>query len=191
VVNYSTPIEWKSEAWWRNRSKDERLFHMHIPKRIRDNMDGWHHCPHNKELPNLFIQGPSGCGKSLIAASTLKHLVSDHGCSGRWVEADDYIEMLKDSFDSNGVLPEMYSSPHLIKYIKGVFDVVVIDGLGEERLTEFASHELGSIIRKRYDKQKATIITSRLSIQDIKNRYGSRLANPLADFDHEVIRGKR
>jgi DNA replication protein DnaC len=191
VVNYSTPIEWKSEAWWRNRSKDERLFHMHIPKRIRENMDGWHHCPHNKELPNLFIQGPSGCGKSLIAASTLKHLVSDHNCSGRWVEADDYIEMLKDSFDSNGVLPEMYSSPHLIKYIKGVFDVVVIDGLGEERLTEFASHELGSIIRKRYDKQKATIITSRLSIQDIKNRYGSRLANPLADFDHEVIRGKR
>jgi DNA replication protein DnaC len=191
MVNYSTPIEWKSEAWWRNRSKDERLFHMHIPKRIRENMDGWHHCPHNKELPNLFIQGPSGCGKSLIAASTLKHLVSDHNCSGRWVEADDYIEMLKDSFDSNGVLPEMYSSPHLIKYIKGVFDVVVIDGLGEERLKEFASHELGSLIRKRYDRQKATIITSRLSIQDIKNRYGSRLANPLADFDHEVIRGKR
>jgi len=67
---------------------------------------------------------------------------------------------------------------------------VVTEGLGEERLTEFASHELGSLIRKRYDKQKATIITSRLSLQDIKNRYGSRLANPLADFDFEVARGR-
>jgi DNA replication protein DnaC len=190
-MSFTTPTEWKSEAWWRNRPKDERLFHTHIPKRIRENMDGWHHCPHEKELPNLFIQGPSGCGKSLVAASTLKHLVTEHGCSGRWLEADDYIEMLKDSFDNEGVLPEMYSSPHIVKYVKGVFDVVVIDGLGEERLTEFASHELGSLIRKRYDKQKATIITSRLSLQDIKNRYGSRLANPLADFGHEVLRGKR
>jgi DNA replication protein DnaC len=110
--------------------------------------------------------------------------------SGRWVEADDYIEMIKDSFDNDGLLPEMYSSPHVVKYVKGVFDVVVIDGLGEERLTEFASHELGSLIRKRFDKQKATIITSRLSLQDIKNRYGSRLANPLADFDLEVARGR-
>jgi DNA replication protein DnaC len=198
-VNYSTPLEWKSEAWWRNRPKDERLHHMHIPKRIYENMDGWHHCPHKIDLPNLFIQGPSGCGKSLIAASTLKHLVSEHNCSGRWIEADDYIEMLKDSFDtSDGNLPEMYSSPHIVKYVKAVFDIVVIDGLGEERLSPkygedlgFAQHELGSLIRKRYDKGKATIITSRLSIQDIKNRYGSRLANPLADFDHEVIRGKR
>lgn len=190
-MNYSTPLEWKSEAWWRNRPTEERLFHTHIPKRIRENVDGWHHCPHSKELPNLFIQGPSGCGKSLIAASTLKHLVSEHSCSGRWLEADDYIEMIKDSFDNEGVLPEMYSSPHIVKYVKGVFDIVVIDGLGEERMTEFASHELGSLIRKRYDKSKATIITSRLSIQDIKGRYGSRLANPLADFSHEVIRGKR
>lgn len=190
-MTFTTPIEWKSEAWWRNRSVEERLFHTHIPKRIRENMDGWHHCAHGHDLPNLFIHGPSGSGKSLIAASTLLHLVKEHECSGRWIEADDYIEMIKDSFDNEGLLPEMYSSPHLVKYIKGVFDVVVIDGLGEERLTEFASHELGSLIRKRYDKQKATIITSRLSLQDIKNRYGSRLATPLADFGHEVLRGKR
>ena len=190
-MNYHTPIEWKSEAWWRNRPADERMFHTHLPKRIRENMDGWHHCPHNKELPNMFIQGPSGCGKSLIAASTLKHLVTEHDCSGRWVEAGDYVDMIKESFDNSGLLPEMYSSPHLVKYIKGVFDVVVIDGLGEEWSTDFAANELGNLIRKRYDQQKATIITSRLSIQDIKNRYGSRLANPLADFSLEVMRGKR
>ena len=140
---------------------------------------------------NLFIQGPSGSGKSLVAAQTLSGIVTQHKVSGRWSDADDYIEMIKDSFNNDGDLPEMYSSPHLVKYIKSVFDVVVIDGLGEERLTEFASHELGSLIRKRYDKSKTTIITSRLSLTDIKNRYGSRLASPLADFQFEVVRGKR
>lgn len=189
-MNFSTPTEWKSENWWRNRPVDERLFHLHIPKRIRENMADWDSVPMRGE-GNLFIQGASGSGKSLIAAKTLTATIQEHKVSGRWVEADDYIEMLKDSFDNDGVLPEMYSSPHVVKYVKGVFDVVVIDGLGEERLTEFASHELGSLIRKRFDKQKATIITSRLSLQDIKHRYGSRLANPLADFEFEVLRGKR
>jgi DNA replication protein DnaC len=189
-VNYTTPTEWKSENWWRNRPADERVFHLHIPKRIRENMEDWDSVP-LKGDGNLFIQGASGSGKSLIAAKTLVDAVTSNKMSGRWLEADDYIEMLKDSFDNEGVLPEMYSSPHVVKYVKGVFDIVVIDGLGEERMTEFASHELGSLIRKRYDKQKATIITSRLSIQDIKNRYGTRLANPLADFEFEVLRGKR
>lgn len=189
-MNYTTPTEWKSEAWWRNRPLDERLFHLHIPQRIQDAMEGWSAVT-LKGDGNVFIQGPSGTGKSLVAARTLVKTLTDHQVSGRWVEADDYIDMLKESFDNDGLLPEMYSSPHLIKYIKGVYDVVVIDGLGEERLTEFAAHELGSLIRKRYDKKKSTIITSRLSIQDIKNRYGARLANPLADFAHEDARGKR
>lgn len=184
---YSTPLEWKSEAWWRNRSKQERLFHLHLPKRIKNTMDDW---PAYEDFvaswepeSNLLLQGPSGVGKSLRAASTLTSVVREHPVSGRWIEADDYIEMIKDSFDNEGVLPEMYSNPHVVKYVKGVFDIVVIDGLGEERLTEFASHELGSLIRKRFDRSKSTIITSRLSMQDIKNRYGSRLANPLAEFD--------
>jgi len=189
MVNYTTPTEWKSEAWWRNRPTDERLFHLHLPQRIHDAMQDWKPVP-LKGDGNLFIQGPSGSGKSLIAARTLTEAVNKFPVSGRWVEADDYIEMIKDSFDNDGLLPEMYSSPHVVKYVKGVFDVVVIDGLGEERLTEFASHELGSLIRKRYDKKKSTIITSRLSIQDIKTRYGSRLANPLADFEFEVVRGR-
>lgn len=195
---YTTPTDWKSENWWRNRPTDERLFHLRIPNRVLQEsaalaeaeelqylqpfVDSW------ETGGNIFLQGASGKGKSCCAAYLLGCIVAKYKVSGRWIEADDYIEMLKDSFDSDGVLPEMYSSPYLIKYIKGVFDVVVIDGLGDERLTEFAAHELGSLIRKRYERQKATIITSRLSMNDIKDRYGSRLASPLADFELKTIR---
>jgi DNA replication protein DnaC len=195
---YTTPTEWKSENWWRNRSTDERLFHLRIPSRVMQEstrlaeagefaavhgfVDNW------KPGGNLFIQGHSGKGKSVMAAYLLGCIVSKHKVSGRWIEADDYIEMIKDSFDSDGVLPEMYSTPHLIKYVKGVFDVLVLDGLGDERLTEFAAHELGSLIRKRFERSKSTIITSRLGMADIKDRYGSRLASPLADFELKNVR---
>lgn len=195
MTAFTTPTDWKSAVWWRNRPRQERVFHLHLPDRIRDNMTDWE--PYQSFVEdwspskNLFVQGSSGSGKSLRAAQTLTELVKRGEVSGRWVDSDGYIEMLKDSFDNEGLLPEMYSSPHTIKYVKGVFDVIVIDGLGEERLTEFASHELGSLIRRRFDHNLSTIITSRLSMQDIKNRYGSRLAVPLAEFQLESARGKR
>lgn len=188
-MNYTTPLEWKSEQWWRNRPIDERLFHMHLPPRLAgmpadvpdiDYLQNW------QMGDSLLIYGQSGTGKSELAADVLDALVSRPLVSGRWVEADDYIEMIKDSFDNDGLLPEMYSSPHLVKYIKGVFDVVVIDGLGDERLTDFAKHELGSLIRKRHDRMKSTIITSRLSLADIRDRYDARLATVLADFSMET-----
>lgn len=191
-MNFVTPTDWKSEVWWRKRSVDERLYHMHLPRRIVEL--GMSADPPSlpfyknwKPGNSLFIQGPSGSGKSILAAEMLDALIRAHEVSGRWVEADDYIDMLKDSFDNDGLLPEMYSSPHLVKYIKGVFDIVVIDGLGDERLTDFAKHELGSLVRKRHDRMKTTIITSRLSMADVKDRYDTRLASVLADFDLETL----
>ena len=182
-------MDWKSDVWWRNRPLAERLDFLHIPLRIRKEgieLDESLSC-----LGNLLIQGPAGSGKSTHAAKLLYNTIANEKMSGRWIEADDYIDMIKDSFDNNGLLPEMYSTPHLVKYVKGVFDQVVLDGLGEERLTEFAAHELGSLIRKRYDRNLPTIITSSLSLPDIKNRYGNRLATALADFDVEPMTRRR
>ncbi len=186
-MNYDTPLDWKSEVWWRKRSVDERLFHCHIPPRVSDLID-WTEAPDPDWVPgtNLLIQGGSHLDRSVYAAELLRSAVTYHELSGKWVGADDYIEMLKDSFATEGDgLPEMYSSPHLVKYIKGPFDVVVISGLGDERLTDFAVHELTGLVRRRFDQMKSTIITSRLRMGDIKNRY-DRMAEVLAEFDLEV-----
>ena len=195
-MNYETPLDWKSELWWRKRPTDERLFHIHLPKRIEAQLlEKNSAVATNKNWtmpPSVLIQGPSGSGKSLRAAELVTSYVSTMELSGRWVEADDYIDMIKESFNNDGLLPDMYSTPHLVKYIKGPFDVVVLDGLGEERLTDFAVHELGSLIRKRHDRMKCTIITSRLSLGDIKHKYGERLGTVLADFDVETMgKGRR
>lgn len=154
-----------------------------IPPRITKFMNENAHTQHAPNDAGLLLRGDDGLTKSVAAASFLRNIVTADKVSGRWIAADDYIEMLKDSFDSTGGLPAMYSNPHLIKYIKGVFDVLVVDGLGEERKTEFAAHELGSLLRRRYDNLKTTIVTTRLTMSEIVDRYGDRVAVVLADYE--------
>lgn len=194
---YDTPLDWKSKAWWRNRSDDERLFHAKIPQRYKNTkvlpcppLNGWLNTFSLGE--GLLITGPSGSGKTCAAVQTLEVIIGMRigtvgAVSGRFVDSDDYIEMIKDSFDNDGDMPEMYSTPHLLKYIKGVWDVVVLDGLGQERQTEFAKHEIGSLLRHRYDHCLTTIITSTLSAADIRIRYGDRVAGPLAEMKQVTL----
>ena len=183
---YQIPTDWKSAAWWRNRSADERLFHAKIPPRFRaidaDIPPVAAHWVNNFQPgDSLFIHGKPGTGKTVTAQAVLKHLIAS-GNSARFVSSDQYIEMLKDTFDSDNLLPEMYSSPYLVKYIQGVFDVVLLDGVGQERETEFSVHEIGSLIRRRYENMKSIIITTTLGVTDFNRRYGDRVKSAVLDM---------
>lgn len=183
------PTEWKTARWWQNRTTDERLAWSHIPSRWRD-VEYEEHTSSIKHFINdfdvraagLLITGPSGSGKTTVAVGLLKKLICSYPMSGRFVNSDRYVEMLKDQFDNDNQLPEMYAMPHLVKYIKGVFDVVLLDGLGQERLTEFAQHELGSLLRQRYEDCRPTIVTTSLSKSDLIRRYGDRIAGVITDM---------
>lgn len=183
---FQIPTEWKSAAWWRNRSVDERLFHAKIPQRFRSiEADippmAAHWANNYEEGQSLFIHGKPGTGKTVIAQAVLKLLIAK-GNSGRFVSSDQYIEMLKDQFDNDNVLPEMYSSPHLVKYIQGVFDIVLLDGVGQERETEFSVHEIGSLIRRRYENMRSVIVTTTLGVTDFNRRYGDRVKSAVLDM---------
>lgn len=192
MTTYPVPTDWKSAKWWQNRPPAERLFHARIPQRFNK--------PHGEEAPSevrswidsftpgasLFITGRSGTGKTDLAVRVLRRLLEQHNLSGRFCTSDGYVEMLKDQFDNDNLLPEMYSTPYLVKYIQGVYDIVVLDGMGQERETEFASHELGSLLRRRYNDMHTVIVTTSLSVLDFNRRYGDRVA--VAVNDMTIIR---
>lgn len=174
------PITWQSAKWWRNRPVDDREYFIKAPRRYVDDT-------HAGVFPfeeggNFLIVGKSNTGKTTLAVNTVRDAVRSRPLSARFVSADEYVEMIKDTFDNSGDLPEMWSSPHLVKYIKGVFDIVILDGLGQERLTDFAKHELGSLIRRRYEMGLSTIITSDVPSMDLIARYGQRVVAPLSDY---------
>jgi DNA replication protein DnaC len=200
-LTYDTPIDWKSTNWWRNRDLEERMFHAKIPNRyaIENRKPGPWHDPAIKEIDkwiasykpgeSILITGESMSGKTYQAVNILTALMSNSKMSGRFIDSDDYIEMVKDSFGSDDGLPHWYSTPHLLKYIKGVWDVVIIDGLGQERLTEFAKHEIGSLIRHRHSHMLTTIITSEHTAADIRHKYGRRLDGPTGDMKQVTLNG--
>lgn len=185
------PIEWKSANWWRNRPVEDRLEWLHIPKRY---VDAKARTPIDLSSfepgDNYIIHGLARSGKTTTAVAALQSLVIDHSLTGRFVVADDYVEWIKDSFENDGLMPSEYSSPYLIKNIKAVFDVLVLDGLGEERDTPFARHELGTLLRKRYDDMRTTIITTSLTPDQIVKRYEARVAGAIESYE-TVIMGVR
>lgn len=188
-MRYVTPTDWKSEKWWQNRSVGERLFHIHAPKRVDKappadlppRIQKW--VDNFSVGDNLLIHGRSGAYKTTTAVRTLRALVSAHPVSARYVDADDYVEMTKESFSHDGQLPEMYSTPHLLKYLKNTFDVVVVDNLGQERMTEFSSHTVAGLIKRRHDQVRSTILVSPLGVADLNRRYDQFIASALADYE--------
>jgi DNA replication protein DnaC len=183
---YTTPTEWHSTNWWRNRSLEERLFHAKIPPRYAEAPPGSPFLSTAKLLGeykpgnDYLFTGAAGSGKTSMAIELMYGILTKGKYSGRFVDADDYIEMIKDSFASDdGKLSYEYSSPHLLKYIKGVWDVLILDGLGNERQTEFARHEIGSLLRHRYDHKLTTIITSTMGLTDLIAKYGDRVSSPV------------
>jgi DNA replication protein DnaC len=131
---------------------------------------------------NLFIHGRSGTRKTTLAVGVTQELIKKYPVSARYVDADDYVEMIKESFDYGGQLPEMYSTPHLLKYLKSTFDVVIVDNLGQERRTDFSSHTVSGLIKKRFDQMRSTIIVSPFNVMDINRRYDQFTASALADY---------
>ena len=185
---FPVPTDWKSEKWWRNRPVEERQFHTRIPSRwtswTLDNVDVDSSClsalldwvDNYQQGDSLFLHGKTGSGKSVLGQAALTALVARHPLSGRFVSSDRYIDMLKDTFEQDGgLLPEMYSMPYLLKYIQGVFDIVLLDGVGQERETEYSVHEIGSLIRRRYEDTRSLIITTTLGPMDFNRRYGDRV----------------
>ena len=187
-MSYVTPTDWKSEKWWQNRSVDERLYHIRPPKRVTQakdthfDKDVWKWVNEFNVGDNLFIHGRSGTRKTTLAVGVTQELIKKYPVSARYVDADDYVEMIKESFDYGGQLPEMYSTPHLLKYLKSTFDVVIVDNLGQERRTDFSSHTVSGLIKKRFDQMRSTIIVSPFNVMDINRRYDQFTASALADY---------
>lgn len=179
------PVEWKSEIWWRNRPADERVANLHLPPRLSKVVeDEGEQFAKDWIGKDIVVVSNDEALRNKWAAHLLVGAARNYPISGRWIDADDYLEMLKDSFSSDdGYLPEAYSNPYLIKYIRAVFDTVVIADLGEERKTDFAVHELGNLVRKRHQRMKHTIITTRLTYAELLAKYGERIASALSEYE--------
>lgn len=136
------------------------------------------------ESRSLFLTGVNGVGKTYRASGII--------CN--WIEKLNYKQLTNCVIDNN--YPIFITVPGLLMKIRNCFSlqqceesvvekyshcpVLVLDDLGVEKTTEWALQTLYIILNNRYSNFMQTIITSNLSIEEIGEKLGDRIASRIA-----------
>lgn len=137
---------------------------------------------------NLRIFGGRQAGKTLAVATALRDAITDYKLSGTFVSAPVLFEMFTDAERNSGVLPDTYFDPHMLDYIRSKIDLVVIDDLGNEHITEFRKGAFQSFLAIRAVNLMPVVFTTRISDEDVfVERYGERAAEYLTPPNVDTI----
>lgn len=119
---------------------------------------------------NLFFYGTVGTGKSFLSGCIAKELI-ENGHSVIYFSAAGLFETLSQfSFDYknkdelHGIYEDLYAC-----------DLLIIDDLGTELTNNFVTSQLFSCLNERHMRRKSTIISTNLSLEELRNRYSDRI----------------
>ena len=130
--------------------------------RLVDNFDESH--------GNIMFYGTVGTGKSFLSDCIAKALL-DKGKSCIYFSAIGLFEQIaKETFHSSSK-DELYN---LYDYLYNC-DCLIVDDLGTETTNSFISSQLFSLINERNLRNKSTVISTNLSLEDIRDRYSDRV----------------
>jgi len=111
--------------------------------------ENWDHDP--TENRSLLLLGNIGTGKSHLAAAVCYKLIEDHLVRVKYANVLHTFTAIKMSFQSGKESPrqQLYDTPFL-----------VLDDLGSQRPTDWATEELLDIVNNRWAKELPVMVTS-------------------------------
>lgn len=120
---------------------------------------------------NLFFYGRSGLGKTFLSNCVAKDLL-DRGRLVIYQTCSGLLELLKqEKFDKIDEASEEKIDDILNS------DLLIIDDLGTEYITDFSQIELFNVLNKRLLSNKKMIISTNLSLENIMNVYSERITS--------------
>lgn len=122
---------------------------------------------------NLLFSGDTGLGKTFLCSCIAKDLL-DKGYTVIYQTAFNLMEVIeryKFKTDSFSYLDE--------ENYNNLFtcDLLIIDDLGTEMVNSFTASELFNIINSRLNSRKKIIISTNLSLSEIRNSYTDRIVS--------------
>ena len=118
---------------------------------------------------NLLFYGNSGTGKTFLSWCIAKELL-DKGYLVIYKTSDELIKDLRSiALENNSTLLDLLIN----------CDLLIIDDLGAEQVTDFATNELFNLINKKLLNNKKMLISTNLSLLEISNIYTTRLYSRL------------
>lgn len=119
---------------------------------------------------NLFLYGNVGVGKSFLSCCIAKELL-DKGYSVLYFSSSQLFDTLKESDFGKDSKENLYTSKEDIYNC----DLVVIDDLGTELTNSYISAKLFSLLNERILRGKSTIISTNLSLMELRDLYSDRI----------------
>lgn len=136
----------------------------------------------DKEYRNLFFYGTVGCGKSFLSGCVAKELI-ESGHSIIYFSSIGLFEFLsRYSFDYK-------NKENLYNAFEDLYncDLVIIDDLGTEVTNSFVTSQLFSCLNERHIRKKSTIISTNLSLGELRDRYSDRIFSRITS-NYEVCK---
>jgi DNA replication protein DnaC len=124
----------------------------------------------DRDYHNLFFYGTVGTGKSFLSCCIAKELI-DSGHSVIYFSSAGLFERIsQNSFDHDAkeALYDLYEDLYSC-------DLLIVDDLGTELTNAFSSSHFFTILNERILRKKPVIISTNLSLQELRDRYSDRI----------------
>ena len=132
--------------------------------------------------PSWLLLGGTGLGKTHLSTAVAKELI-DRGFSVSYVTAQGLVAAFRKS--SFGDEPKDPTEPLLSS------DLLIIDDLGTELSTAFTVSAVYSILNARISAGRATLVSTNLSQNELRERYADRITSRLfGEFYPLVFSGR-
>lgn len=137
------------------------------------------------EPPNIILKGNAGTGKTYLS-SCIGNRALKRGKTVYYQTSYKLCELMENvKFGKFEILDEQQSGYTVLKYINNV-DLLIIDDLGTEFLTQFTAAALFDLLNTRLLKNKATVISTNLSFDAMEKMYSNRMTSRILG-EYKVI----
>lgn len=130
---------------------------------------------------NLFLYGGTGLGKTFFSGCIAKE-VAVKGCWTVYATAGElfaHYEAVKFGRDDSGE-----SQRQVERYQR--CDLLALDDLGSEMVTPFVQSALYQLLNERMNRRLRTVISSNLTMDDVRSRYSSQVCSRLEGEYHAL-----
>lgn len=123
-----------------------------------------------QDYQNLFFYGTVGTGKSFLSGCIARELLQTGHSVIYFSSSGLFDSLARYSFDAKNKEP-------LYNFYKDLYncDMVIIDDLGTEVTNSFVTSQLFGCLNERILRRKATVISTNLSLEELRDRYSDRI----------------